>query len=370
MLAGTFNASNGTLTAVVNGSVYTVDKTHGNYDGLLSAYKSGSVDQFINLYSKTKTEVVLEKIVTVGKGLEFVDGKLSYNGNPVHHTYLDRIIAARKEGFPIDPMLKFLENWLQNPSARAKDEGPDFLANRNLPITEDGCFLAYKSVGSDWYSKASGNLTLLSGKTNSRGQIYNAVGEVIECLRNEVHAERSNECSKGLHVGGLDYSGPSGWYHSSGDKVVICKVNPKDVVSVPKDHNAQKVRVCKYEVVEEFKKPLVEHHVGVEANMPDVVDEFHREVTIDNVMRLDSVAFLYQGKNDLYPKQRYLLVEEVTEDYLFGTVLPEDPSYEEGNETRKFNLENIMDLMEFDPDECDCDDYDDDCDDCDCDCHG
>lgn len=364
MLAGTFNAGNGSLTVVIDGSIYTVDRSHQNYNQLLEAYKVKNTEDFVKFYHKTKLEVQFSAVVDDNASMEFVDNTLMYKGKEVHNTYVKRILDARKAGFPIEPMLKFLENWLQNPSSRAVQEGPDFLANKNLPITDDGCFLAYKSVQSDWYSKASGSLTLLQGK-ELNGKIYNAVGETIECLRNEVDDERSHECSKGLHVGGLEYSGPGGWYNGSTDKVVICKINPKDVVSVPKDHNAQKVRVCKYEVIDEFKKPLSNHHVGVEATLPPLAKVNVRVITLDNVVPLDTVVFMYEGKNDYTPQERFLLVEEVGEDYIFGTLLPDDPSYEEGNETRKFLKKNIEDLEEYDSEwledddeECDCDDED------------
>ena len=63
-------------------------------------------------------------------------------------------------------------------------------------------------------------------------------------------------CSSGLHVGSLSYSGPGGWYNSGDDKIVIVKVNPADAVSVPSDHGASKLRVCKYEVIGEYEKDL------------------------------------------------------------------------------------------------------------------
>ena len=41
-----------------------------------------------------------------------------------------------------------------------------------------------------------------------------------------------------------------------GNKLMICKVNPRDVVSVPNDCRCQKLRCCKYEVVSEFEDLL------------------------------------------------------------------------------------------------------------------
>ena len=49
---------------------------------------------------------------------------------------------------------------------------------------------------------------------------------------------------------------------SSGDRVVIVKVNPKDVVSVPTDCECQKVRTCEYQVIADYEGPLqsIVHH--------------------------------------------------------------------------------------------------------------
>ena len=38
--------------------------------------------------------------------------------------------------------------------------------------------------------------------------------------------------------------------------MVIVKVNPKDVVSVPTDCECQKVRTCEYQVIADYEGPL------------------------------------------------------------------------------------------------------------------
>lgn len=50
-----------------------------------------------------------------------------------------------------------------------------------------------------------------------------------------------------VHVGSKSYASS----FSNGGKVVICKINPADVVCVPYDSSQQKMRVCKYVVVGE-----------------------------------------------------------------------------------------------------------------------
>jgi hypothetical protein len=45
-------------------------------------------------------------------------------------------------------------------------------------------------------------------------------------------------------VGSWDYSSTF-----SGDTLLLVKVNPKDVVSIPADHSGQKLRSCAYTIL-------------------------------------------------------------------------------------------------------------------------
>jgi hypothetical protein len=64
-----------------------------------------------------------------------------------------------------------------------------------------------------------------------------------------------------VHVGSLEYvrGFACGYGTEGGDRIVIVKVNPADVVSVPYDCQNQKVRTCKYEVLREYTGPLPEY---------------------------------------------------------------------------------------------------------------
>ncbi len=132
-----------------------------------------------------------------------------------------------------------------------------FLEYKELPITEDGCFLAYKGVQTDYFS-SSGNVNtkVIQGTVNSSGQIFNGVGEVIEVRRRDVDDDRNKHCSHGLHCGSLDYA------RGFASKLVVVKVNPADVVSVPNDCSCQKCRVSKYEVISDFVEEIQASVVG------------------------------------------------------------------------------------------------------------
>jgi hypothetical protein len=150
-----------------------------------------------------------------------------------------------RDGFSFEPMVKFLANVLENHSNRAVQELYTFLENKNLPITEDGCFLAYKAVTHDYKDKWT-------------KQIDNSIGETVGMQRRKVNDDCGIGCADGLHCGAIEYV--EGYSNCRGDehddKIVIVKVNPKDVVSVPTDSQCQKVRTCEYQVIADYEGPL------------------------------------------------------------------------------------------------------------------
>jgi hypothetical protein len=155
------------------------------------------------------------------------------------------------EGFKFDHMKRLLENLVQNPSNRAVNEAYTFLENYGLPITDDGCFLAYKAVRRDY-------------KDIYSGTIDNSIGASPTMPRFQVDETYEKDCSSGLHVGALEYVLTYGHFqkghmvNSNGNRLLIVKVDPRDVVSVPKYKSHPKMRVSKYTVVDEIKDVVKE----------------------------------------------------------------------------------------------------------------
>jgi hypothetical protein len=75
----------------------------------------------------------------------------------------------------------------------------------------------------------------------------NSVGKVVEMERNRVDDDKTQTCSTGLHFCGMSYLN-----HFGGERTVIVKINPRDVVSIPTDYNEAKGRACRYEVIGEL----------------------------------------------------------------------------------------------------------------------
>ena len=181
-------------------------------------------------------------------GFSINPSQVTYDGERLPTALAEKVRSIAMEGLPVKLFKKFWDSLQNNPSANSVRQLYDFLSYKELPITEDGCFLAYKGVNRDgWSCHGNPNTKVLQGDVDSRGRIKNEVGNTVEVLRRDVDDERSNHCSFGLHVGSLDYA-----ESFSNGRVLIVKINPADVVSVPNDCSCQKCRVSKYEIVDSY----------------------------------------------------------------------------------------------------------------------
>lgn len=228
----------GNLTVVLNNKSFQVLPDHLNYKMILEALPSATSDELLELIDIEKA------VATFSDGLvEIKNGQVTYEGEVVHGSISKRILEFMSKGLPFQPLVNFLNNLMENPSMQSQKELYDFLEHEHLPITEDGYFLAYKAVRSDYMDKY-------------RGVFDNHVGNVCEMTRSKVDDDRGRGCSNGLHAGALNYVAGYGSLES-GDKIVIVKINPADVVSVPSDCNYEKLRTCRYEVVGEYQGELL-----------------------------------------------------------------------------------------------------------------
>lgn len=217
------------LSVMVDGNMKVLPASHANYEKAKQAIINGDWDLVPDLMDIT---IAVNKF---GAGKVVVtDGMIMYNGQELHNALTVRIMQMMSEGFDITPMVNFLENLLENPSHRAVNELYGFMDRCSLPITEDGHLLAYKIV--------RGNYT-----DTWTGKFDNSVGTIVEMPRNEVSDNKDDTCSSGLHFCSQEYLP---YYGVGGDrKVVIVKVNPRDVVSIPSDCSQAKARACRYEVI-------------------------------------------------------------------------------------------------------------------------
>jgi hypothetical protein len=228
----------GRISAVVGGKPFVVSPDHPNYKGILRALNQNDEMMF-----EAAVDIPNAIMNYSAQNVRIADGKffLRDSDQEIHNALTERILAMMQGGYPFQPMVAFLSNLLENPSARAVNELYSFLENRDLPITEDGFFLAYKRVRADFTDVHT-------------GRINNSIGSTPSMPRNLVDDDYGKECSQGLHVGSIRYV--SNFAASPENPVVIVKINPRDVVSVPVAEDATKCRVCRYEVIDLFRGVL------------------------------------------------------------------------------------------------------------------
>ena len=217
------------IVVVIGNKSHTISKTHITYNKVLEAIKASDWDSLPDIIEPKKV------VLNYGAGNVSIQGEtLFWKGKELNTGLSVRMIQMLQEGFPIEPMVNFMENLYKNPSHRAVTELYGFLEKNNLPITPDGHFLAYKKVRANYFDVHSGTMD-------------NSIGNVVEMERHEVNDNKDQTCSTGLHFCGMSYLSCFG-----GDRTVIVKVNPADVVSIPSDYNDAKGRACRYEVIGEL----------------------------------------------------------------------------------------------------------------------
>jgi hypothetical protein len=230
------------LTVVIEGKTETMSSSHPNWYRATEALRSEDYASLPALFDvETGIEDFTEGNITVK------DGVLYYQDQEIHNHVVDRIFDFMRKGVPHKPLVKFLDKLMENPSKRAVDELYRFLENKSMPLTHDGNFVAYKSVTKGY-------------KDHHSKTFDNSVGQELEMIRNTVCDDANIGCSEGFHAGAYDYAKSFG---AQEDSVIMrVEINPKDVVSVPNDSGYQKLRTCRYKVVEECEHIMYEPIYG------------------------------------------------------------------------------------------------------------
>lgn len=228
----------GSLTVVLNGKPYSFAKDAPGFDQVRDLAKGGAAPDDILDYINRDLNRLKNATQALGSdvAINVNAGVVTYKGAEVRNTLTEKMLEMLEEGFDLEPMAKFLNNLMANPSMRAINELYGFLEKGNLPITPDGHFLAYKAVRADFKDIHSGTLD-------------NSVGQVVSMPRNAVDDNKDQTCSYGLHFCSVDYLKH---FARTDGHVMVLKINPADVVSIPADYNDTKGRCARYEVVDEY----------------------------------------------------------------------------------------------------------------------
>lgn len=233
-----FIITSSSLTVVFDdGTSGTIYNSDPNYETALAGVRAG--DWTAVQAAMTPVEAV-KKAASSYDNVTVEDDTVYYKSRAVHGTLTRRIVDMVRDGFDIKPMVLFLENLMQNPAYKVVNDLRlyDFLEFGNMPITEDGCFLAYRRISMDY-------------KDLHSGTIDNSIGAVVEMERNQVDEDENRTCSAGLHFCSRSYLSEYGTGGSA--RTVLVKINPRDVVAIPRDYNNTKGRCCRFEVYKELE---------------------------------------------------------------------------------------------------------------------
>ena len=242
-------AKSDSATLFIKGRGVTIAADHINFKKVIAKLENGDddADEFMNLIDIVKglgAQRVEPAVVSRGKQdvtFDATSGTLKYRGFPLNGYIATKALELHRTGAskPLQKFLAFLENLYQNPRNSIAERLYRFLEVGNMPMTDDGYFLAYKKVRGDWKDIHSGTMD-------------NSVGKTLEMPRVLVNDKDTETCSTGLHFCSYAYLDQFKSNNSTTDRIVVLKINPADVVSIPTDYNDTKGRTCKYEVLSEI----------------------------------------------------------------------------------------------------------------------
>jgi len=221
-----FTLTNESITVVFEGKPHVVQKGSPQFNALRKAIIAE------NWKAVPKNLTVAKSIKDWAKGKFTLKGDnfFYFDGAQLPADINTRIIKMATAGEDPTPLFKFWERLQKNPSMRSVQQLWPFLHHKGIPLTKDGCFLAYKGVKENF-------------KDAHTGTVDNKPGVVNKMPRNQISDDPNHACHEGFHVGALEYA------KSFSARVVVCEVDPENVVCVPYDSSQQKMRVCEYKVV-------------------------------------------------------------------------------------------------------------------------
>jgi len=236
-----------TIVVVRDGEPHMIDNAHKFFNKIKQL-----LEENYTIIEKTAhiEESILKQVnalIDLKSGIEeYSNGKVkvtqngvSIDGKIINNTLTERLLQALIDDQDEEALLgltNFMSLLEENPSYGVCSRLYDFLDHNDVKIDKDGYILAYKAVASDYMDKYSRTYD-------------NSPGKICEMPRNHVNDDAEQTCSYGLHA--CSGKGYLHSYYGDGDKIVLVKIHPQDVVSVPVDYNGAKLRACKYVVLED-----------------------------------------------------------------------------------------------------------------------
>lgn len=240
------------VTYSSDGDIATIPESHEAFGQLIKLLVAeapedeirGLVDIFLG--ASKKLTALSERVSVRGN-------RLLFDGDPINGTLVEYILElhAHGESEKLGAYVNFLEKVKTNPAIETIDGLWKWIQHGDLTVTPEGDVLFYKGcIGNGDARTSSSQGTAFVDGEEITGKIPNPDGAVVTMPRSTVDDGGWSMCSTGLHV--ATYAFASGFareHGNGGGDVVVVKVNPRDVVSVPNDSSFQKLRVCRYTVL-------------------------------------------------------------------------------------------------------------------------
>lgn len=227
----------------VDGVSHTTTSENANFNEIKRLLTAGEFDRAVELFD-VRTGVT-RKFERLTERVAIVDDTVQFDGERVADAVEKQVLRFFNEGVENwKPLVNFLEKVAQNPNEHSREQLMNWLTAEDFSITTSGDIVGYKGVmeQNGQYVSINRGPARVDGKAVN-GHVPNYVGAVVEMPRGDVQHNPSVGCHTGLHVGTWDYASGFG----RGVTLTVT-VNPRDVVSVPTDCGAQKMRTCRYKV--------------------------------------------------------------------------------------------------------------------------
>lgn len=242
------NEGSGATVIFSDGTIQQIAQDNANYGRVVGILTSTPVDEI----DEAALLELLIPALSVGKNLNrlservaFDGSNILFDGDVVADAIAEHILRIVKEGGNPDSykaLVAFMEKLYTNPSESSRNSLYDFIVRHNITIDPDGDFYAYKGVKADLGSVWEG-FGIVDG-VSMNGSLPNKPGSILEIPRSKVNADNAIGCGTGLHAGTYAYA--EGWARGV---LLLVKINPRDVVSVPSCSSYQKLRTCRYKVI-------------------------------------------------------------------------------------------------------------------------
>lgn len=216
-----------------DGEPISIFKEDSKYENILTYINQQRFEEIASLVDKSA------QIQEYTKGKFIVkNGIVHINNEAIPNELSEKLLQLVDANEETRPLERFWSNLRKNPSIDSKRDLFTFLRVNKIPITPNGCFIAYKKVTDNW----------LDCHTKT---IDNRPGTIVKMERKDVNDDRNVTCAAGLHVAAFSYA-----WNFTGGILLEVEINPKDVVAVPTDYAHQKMRVCRYRVIRRAEKEI------------------------------------------------------------------------------------------------------------------